>query len=119
MEPTALSYQIRKLMPYGQKFTHDGMFSLYLQVMNLDEFCGLKKMKRKSFERTLRAWISLDGSWLIKDGIGEKAVYFKRGPEPIQWYDMTLKGIYSWMNLSKDGSLKKPLITAKKKYLKL
>ena len=81
MDPTALSYQIRIRMPHDQKFTHDGMFSLYSQIMNLDEFCGLKKMKKKSFERTLRAWVSLDGSWLIKDGRGDKAVYFKREPE--------------------------------------
>ena len=81
METTALSYQIRKKMFHDQKYSHDCMYSLYLQVMEIDEFREEPKMIKGSLERKLRGWISLDGSWLIKEGLGKDAVYFKREPE--------------------------------------
>ena len=81
MEATALSYQIRKLMFHDQKYSHDGMYALYLQVMAIDEFIDEDEMLDESLYRLLRAWISLDGTWLIKEGTGKKAVYFKREPE--------------------------------------
>ena len=97
MEPASVSYQIKIRMFHDQQYTYDGMFSLYLQVMNQDRFCLESKVKQRSFERTLRAWVSLEGSWLIKTGRGENARFYKCEPE-----DKILKLINrgkSWIKL--------------------
>jgi len=74
MSGKAISYQIRIRMTHDQKYSYDGMFSLYIQVMNQDAFFLEKRMSRDSFDRLLRAWTSLDGGWLAKDGRGAEVL---------------------------------------------
>ncbi len=68
-------------MPHDQRYTYSGMYMLYTQVMELEKFETYPKMTADSFERLLRAWSSLDGGWLQKEGRGANAVFFRREPE--------------------------------------
>ena len=83
MNSKALQYHLRSSMFYGQKYTSASMLLLYNEIMNRGPYCTHKKLAAKTVTNRLNEWSTVDGGWLIKEGSGNDAVYFKRPPAHI------------------------------------
>ena len=70
-------------MNWDQKYTYAGMYALYIDVMSEECFIGVPVMCEDSWDRLLRAWSSLDGGWLVKEGRGSGAKFSKAVPKCI------------------------------------
>jgi hypothetical protein len=80
----AINYHLRNLMNWDQKYSYASMYLLYEEVIKEECFINeVTVMSESSWDRLLRAWSSVDGGWLVKEGLGTKAKFSKAQPECI------------------------------------
>ena len=77
VSPEKLQRELKAIMRDGQ-YRVDEMYSLYLNMMRLDFDLQYQIMTPKTFSNKLTEWSNVEGSWLIKKGIGKGALYHKR-----------------------------------------
>ena len=76
---TVINKLLRDQMRYGEEYDYKKLYSIYLQIMNQDRFVGYPRLSKEGFERLVRTWVSVDGSWMgRKKGKDNKALFFKR-----------------------------------------
>lgn len=79
MDHSVLQYQLRKHMNIDQSYTFAGMRQVYINLMSeTEEFKELPVMKEKTFKNNINAWSHSPDGWLVKNGTGESARFFKR-----------------------------------------
>jgi hypothetical protein len=78
MDRKILQYQIEAHMDRYQHYTFDGMEVIYNEVMNNDYFILFEKWPQKTLHNALSEWGGVNGGWLIKQGEGKSAIFYKR-----------------------------------------
>jgi len=79
MDHTVIQYQLRKNMNCDESYDYIKMWGVYLRFMcETDEFKELPLIKYKTFKNLINSWVKTPDGWLIKEGRGVEARFYKR-----------------------------------------
>ena len=78
---SAVNYQLRNEMIFGQDYSIDEMFTFYCIIMNRQRLCQLRVVKINAWRKRVNSWCEVEDGWLQKTGSGKMARYSKDEPE--------------------------------------
>ncbi len=64
---------------FDVEYGANDMWMLYERIMRRDKIVDVYAiMSQPSFTKRINEWSSVEGGWLIKKGIGEEALFYRR-----------------------------------------
>ena len=79
MDHSVIQYHLRKNMCCSEKYDYIKMRAVYIKFMSeTDLFIGIPILNPKTFKNLINAWSNSPDGWLIKEGRGVDARFYKR-----------------------------------------
>lgn len=76
VSPEKLQRELKAKMLDGEH-TMTELYSIYTSMMSIDFDMRYQIMEKKTFNNRLTEWSNVEGSWLVKKGVGKNALYHK------------------------------------------